>query len=701
MSNNNIDITQGSTLSINAHTSRAFTTMATNSPSSHPSILPKPDFWWKSLSSIYQIYPASFLQTSSTPTPQPNSTSIVTDDTNNSAAIDTSSQEPNGDVPTPPRTGRGSIPGITTKLPYLQKDEKAKPGIPPPPTTGLGSLKGIISKLPYLSSLGIQCIWLSPVYPSPLIDMGYDVSNYTDIDPRFGTLDDMLELIQTAHDAGIRVLMDLVINHTSTSHHWFQESKKSREGKYADFYIWKDPKIVKDDDGRERKEPPNNWGSFFGGSAWEWVEERGQYYMHLFDYRQADLDWESSKMRQTVYDDAIRFWLDRGVDGFRIDTAGIYAKDQRFEDGEVDPDSRFGEKYGTPFKAIVGQEKSHTYWQEIRREVLAKYGDVLMIGELGGHDKEEIMKYVGRERKELSMVFDFEMAAVGDAEMAGGFEKLGSWSLPDMKGAIGRTQDLVATQGGWAAVFSENHDIPRTVSRFGSESVTRKINGERMKGNEKYWERSAKMLCLLLTTLSGNLVIYEGQEIGMTNIPESWSLDDLMDIVSIEYYHKIKKEHPGDKELLDRVWKGICVMSRDNARTPMQWTSGKNAGFSSEKPWMKVNDNHTQINVENQTGRKDSVWSFWRKMLNVRNTNQELLIQGSYQVQDYDNEKTFVYEKRTADCKAAVVVLNWTDEGLDFELPEAEDKKWELEISNIESPGRKLGPWEGRLYIAT
>ncbi len=531
--------------------------------------------------------------------------------------------------------------------------------------------------------------------------MGYDIRDYTSIDPRFGTLDDMLSLIQKAHDAGIRVLMDLVINHTSTSHHWFQESKTSQNGKYADFYIWKDPKITKSADGTEIKEPPNNWGSFFGGSAWEWVEERGQYYMHLFDYRQGDLNWESPKMRQTVYDDAIRFWLDWGIDGFRVDTAGIYAKDQRFEDGEVDPKSRFGSKYGTPFKAIVGQPRTHDYWQEIRREALDKYGDVLMIGELGGLDKEEIMRYVGRDRGELSMVFDFEMASVGDVEMAGGFEKLGSWTLPDLKAAIGRNQDLVATEGGWAAVFSENHDLPRTVSRYGSGSVTRKVDGVRTESTEKYWERSAKVLCMLLTTLSGNLVIYEGQEIGMTNIPESWKLDDLMDIVSIEYYQKMEKEHPGNQELLDRVWRGICAMSRDNARTPVQWTSGKNAGFSKEKPWMKVNDNHTEINVEDQAGREDSVWSFWRKMLNVRNTNAELLIQGSYHIHSQHDEKTFTYQKSTEDGKAAVVVSNWTEEDIEFELPEIEGKEWELEVSNVENPGKTLGPWEGRLYFAT
>ena len=554
----------------------------------------------------------------------------------------------------------------------------------------------MISKLSYFKDLGVDAIWLSPVYPSPLIDMGYDISDYTDIDARFGTLGDMLTLISKAHEMGIRVLMDLVINHTSNQHKWFKESKKSKDGEFADFYIWKDPKISKDEEGKEKKGPPNNWGSFFGGPAWKYVKERDQYYMHLFDYRQPDLNWESPKTRQKIYDDAIRFWLDRGVDGFRVDTAGIYSKDQKFEDGEVDPKSRFGKEFGTPFQAVVNGPRIHEFWQEIRKGATSKYGDVLMVGELGPIGKEEIMKYVGRNRKELSMVFDFEMSTIAETEMAGGFEKLAQWDLPMLKAAVGRTQSLIAEKGGWASVFAENHDLPRSVSRYGSGSVTRKGEGDDH-ADGKYLERSAKVLCLLLTTLSGNLYMYEGQEIGMTNIPKNWSLDDLMDIASIQYYEKMVKEHPGDKDFLGKVWEGICANSRDNARTPVQWSAATNAGFSQEKPWMKVNENYKKINVEEQSSREDSVWGFWKKMLKIRKNNAEVLINGSYHVHDEKNEKTFIFEKRTEDGKKAVVITNWTDEEVEFKLPETEGKM-ELVMSNVSKPSEKLGAWEGRLY---
>ena len=292
------------------------------------------------------------------------------------------------------------------------------------------------------------------------------------------------------------------------------------------------------------------------------------------------------------------------------------------------------------------------------------------------------------------MVFGFEIPSVGGPEM-GGFD-YESWTLTDMKAAVAKNQSFMEGDS-WASVFAENHDIPRSVSRFGSGSVSRK---EKQTG--EYRERSAKVLALLLATMSGTLYIYEGQEIGMTNFPESWSVDDLMDVLSAEYFQGLIKKHPNDKKFLAEKWKGVVAMARDNARTPMQWSSKQNAGFSSGKPWMRVNDNYKEINVEDQKDRKDSVWSFWQRMLSLRKEYKEVLAHGTYHIHDVENEKTFIFEKRGKDAKGAVMVSNWSEEDVEFTLPKEKGKKWELVLSNITSPSdrMKLAPWEGRLFMA-
>jgi oligo-1,6-glucosidase len=546
---------------------------------------------------------------------------------------------------------------------------------------GLGDIPGIISKLDYLKDLGIDCIWLSPMYASPQIDMGYDISDYNAIYPPYGSMDDMDDLIAGLHERGMRIVLDLVVNHTSNLHAWFKESRKSKQGEYAEWYIWKDPKI--DENGRMH--PPNNWGASFGGSAWEFVEERQQYYLHLFAKEQPDLNWENPETRYAIHESALRFWFMKGVDGFRIDTANLYSKVQTFPDGVVDPKGRMA-PYAEAGPYVANGPRIHEFYREIRRDVLDEFGDPMMVGELGGCTIEQILEYVSRDRRELSMVFDFDFVAVGGLWRPWHEIRGKGYTLPEMKAALRKTQDLVADVKAWSSVFGENHDLPRSVDRFGSK-------------DPRYWAKACKVLAMMLGTLSGTLFVYQGQEIGMTNIPMSWGIDDVKDLNSINYYNKVKEEHPGDKEILQRAWEGIVKYSRDNARTPVQWDTTEYAGFSTKKPWMRVNDNYMMINVAAQIHDKHSVRSFWKRIIKLRKEHADLFVQGEYHVHDLEDSNTFTFEKTAANGKKALVLLNFSDEEQAFKLPKGfEGKSMRCLISNDEKPGKKLGAWEGRVY---
>lgn len=550
---------------------------------------------------------------------------------------------------------------------------------------GLGDIPGIISKLDYLHDLGIDCIWLSPMYASPQVDMGYDISDYNAIYPPYGTMDDMDALIAGLHERGMRIVLDLVVNHTSSEHAWFKESKKG-EGEFKDWYIWKDPKYVVDEDGKKERTPPNNWGAAFGGSAWEYVLERDQYYLHLFAAEQPDLNWENPETRAAIHESALRFWFRKGVDGFRIDTASLYSKVQTFPDGAVDPESSMA-PYASPFPYVVNGPRIHEFYREIRREVLDQFEDPMMVGELGGCTIEQILQYVSSDRRELSMVFDFDFVAVGNMHRKPWHEISGKgYSLPEMKVALQKTQDLVAHSKAWSSMFGENHDIPRSVDRFGSRG--------------EYWAKSCKVLAMMLGMLSGTLFVYQGQEIGMTNIPESWGIGDVKDLNSINYYKKVKEEHPGDKEILQRAWEGIVKYGRDNARTPVQWDGTEYAGFSTRTPWMRVNDNYKEINVADQMHNKHTVRSFWRQIIKLRKEHADLFIQGAYHVHDVKDSNTFTFEKTAAGGRKALIMLNFSDEEQDFKLPKAfEGRSMRCLISNEEKPGSKLRAWEGRVYV--
>jgi oligo-1,6-glucosidase len=545
---------------------------------------------------------------------------------------------------------------------------------------GLGDIPGILSKLDYLHDLGVDVIWLSPMYASPQVDMGYDISDYNAVYPPYGTMVDMESLIDGLHLRGMRLILDLVVNHTSDQHKWFQESKKGRDRKneYADWYIWRDPKII---DGK--KMPPNNWGAFFGGSAWEYVEERDQYYLHLFERRMPDLNWENPTTRKAIRDSSMRFWFEKGVDGFRVDTASLYSKVQTFPDGEVG--RRFA-PYGSPTKYCVNGPRIHEFYKEMRAKVLDEFDDPMMVGELGGCTFKEILQYVSSDERELSMVFDFELATLGGAHKVP-FHEVTGWTLPEMKTALKKTQDLVANPKTWSTIFAENHDIPRSISTYGTTDL-------------KYHDKASKVLAMLLGTLSGTLFPYQGQEIGMTNIPESWSVDDLRDVASLNYWKKIKKDYPKDKEMLQKAWQGICAYSRDNARTPVQWSDKKHAGFTTGQPWMRVNDNYEDINIAAQLGKSDSVLHFWTKMLKIRKEYAEIFVQGGYCVYEYDDLNTFTFEKKAASGRSAMVMLNFGEEEQPFKVPDTlQGKLMKCLISNNPTPKGPLSAWEGRVYV--
>lgn len=537
---------------------------------------------------------------------------------------------------------------------------------------GYGDIPGIISTLDHLKGLGIDIIWLSPMYDSPQHDMGYDIANYEAVWPKFGTMVDMDKLIEKIHSLGMRLLLDLVVNHTSDEHAWFQESKLSKDNPYSDWYIWRDPKH----DAEGKRQPPNNWKSFFGGSAWEYVSERDQYYLHLFLKQQPDLNWENEATRKGIYKSAIEFWLDKGIDGFRVDTVNLYSKDPTF------PDLPAG---ASTVSQCINGPRMHEFLQEQRREVLDKYGDVVLVGELGGTDVEEILNYISSNRRELDMIFDFDILEVGGKFEVEAHER---WKhkLPEFKEAILKVQNFLRREDAWATVFAENHDQGRSLSRFATDEP-------------KYREKAAKMMAILLGTLSGTLFLYQGQEIGMVNVPKDWGPEYMQDIVAVNYYKEMNERYPADEKMLQSALAGLQRVGRDNARTPVQWSAEEHAGFSTVEPWMRVHDNYKEVNVAVQEKDPHSVLAFWKKMLNIRKEHSDVLVHGQFELSDYENLNTFTYVK-DYQGKKVLVVLSFSDEEQAFAMPPSvNDRKLNLLIANEDSLGPKLSPWEARAYL--
>ena len=496
---------------------------------------------------------------------------------------------------------------------------------------GIGDLQGIISRLDYLKYLGIDVIWMSPVYKSPNDDNGYDISDYRAIMDEFGTMDDFDELLAKAHERGIRIVMDLVVNHTSDEHKWFMESRKSVDNEYRDYYIWRE--------GKDSQTPPNNWGSCFGGPAWQYDEATDMYYLHLFSKKQPDLNWDNPKVRQEVFD-MMTWWCNKGIDGFRMDVISMISKTKEMPDGEGNG------LYGDFGPYCVHGPNVHKYLQEMNEKVLSKY-DIMTVGETAGVTTELAKQYAGENTHELDMVFQFEHVE-GDG-------KYGKWTdeklpLTTLKKTLSRWQIDLYGQA-WNSLFWDNHDQPRAVSRFGDD-------------RPQYREISAKMLATCLHMLQGTPYIYQGEELGMTNYPFQ-SPEDFRDIESINAY----KEWCADGSLSHEVfWPCITFKSRDNARTPLQWDDSAQAGFTTGTPWIAVNPNYKEINAKVQTADPDSVFHYYKKLIALRKENP-VMVYGRYELLLPDSEELFVYT-RTLEQEKLLVVCSFCDHETDFTIPD-------------------------------
>ncbi len=525
---------------------------------------------------------------------------------------------------------------------------------------GIGDLRGIISRLDYIKRLGIDIIWLGPVYQSPNDDNGYDISNYYQIMEEFGTLQDFDVLLEEVHNREMRLLMDLVVNHTSDEHQWFQESRKSKDNPYRDYYIWKPP--VK---GKE----PSNWPSFFGGSAWEYDELTGEYYLHLFTRKQPDLNWENPKVRQEVYN-IMKYWLDKGVDGFRMDVISLLSKHQHFPDVHT-----------RIFQDIIQETyangpRIHEFLQEMYEEVLKHY-DAVSIGEGVGIGAEMALEYVGKDRKELNMIYHFGHMFI-DHGPKGRMDPV-PFKLAEFY-KVFETWDNALADEGWGSVYLGNHDFPRLVSRFGDE--------------RSYWKESAKLLATLLLTLRGTPTIYQGDEIGMTNVPFN-HIEDYRDVELLNAYKEFKAKSNGQFDEGNFV-QIAQKQGRDNARTPMQWNGQSYGGFSSQMSWIKVNPNYSFINVEEQEEDPDSILHYYRALVQYRKQD-EIWVYGDQRILGSGNEHVYVFE-RTLEERKRWVFLNFSSasQGIDVELPE----EAELVVSNYADGHWKNGlrPWEARIY---
>ena len=509
---------------------------------------------------------------------------------------------------------------------------------------GMGDLRGITSRLPYLASLGVDVVWLSPVYKSPQDDNGYDISDYRDIDPMFGSLADMDDLLATAHGLGLKVVMDLVVNHTSDEHEWFVKSAAG-DPEYADWYMWADPKP-----GFKGGMPgaePNNWGSYFGGSAWAWVPERGQYYFHQFSVKQPDLNWENPGMRAAVYE-MMNWWMDRGVDGFRMDVISLISKHYDSEgrlpgvDGSTLPMREIGpDGYVNPFMDCSDGPRLDEFLREMHEAVFDGRDGYLTVGEAPGISVDRAATITNPEHKELDMLFLFDHVGIDQNGPAGKWSVV-DWKLTDLR-RIYSTYENIVDDGGWASLFFCNHDQPRSVSRWGDDST------------EELRSRSAKALGMLLHMHKGTPYIYQGEELGMTNADYT-SLDQYEDLESINMYHQLV----GAGVLTsDEMMNGIKRMGRDNARTPMQWDDSRFAGFTAEnsenEPWLGVNANKAVINAEAEISDPDSVYSFYKKLIELRHTNPTVAL-GTWNTLDADNEQVYAFTRRHGDCELLVVV---------------------------------------------
>ena len=498
---------------------------------------------------------------------------------------------------------------------------------------GIGDLNGITGKLDYLKELGIDVIWLSPVYKSPNDDNGYDISDYQAIMDEFGTMEDFDRMLATAHEKGIKIMMDLVVNHTSDEHKWFIESRKSTDNPYRDYYIWRPAK--------EDGSLPNNWGSCFSGPAWEYDKTTDMYFLHLFSKKQPDLNWDNPAVRQDVFD-MMNWWLKKGVDGFRMDVISLISKEPGL------PDKETGINGYATFNVSANGPHVHEYLQEMRQKALNN-ADTITVGECSGVTLEEAKKYARSDEKELNMVFQFEHMDV-DSD-----EKAGKWTtrkmdLRNLKKILTRWQKGLQDIA-WNSLYWENHDQPRSVSRFGNDS-------------DEYREISAKMLATCIHMMQGTPYVYQGEELGMTNCPFN-TLDNFRDLESINAFHELTEQ---GKMTEEDMMAAIGYKGRDNARTPMQWDDSAYAGFSTTNPWIMVNPNYTKINAKEQVNREDSVFKYYQKLIKLRHES-ELIVYGTYDLILDDDKDIYAYIRTLGDEKL-IVYCNFSENTRKVEIPE-------------------------------
>lgn len=537
---------------------------------------------------------------------------------------------------------------------------------------GVGDLRGIIQKLDYLKELGIDVVWLSPVYQSPNHDMGYDISDYQAIMDRFGTLADWEEMVAGMHERGIKLVMDLVVNHTSDEHSWFVESRKSKDNPYRDYYIWRQ--------GYEGREP-NNWRGFFGGSVWNYDELTGEYYLHLFSEKQPDLNWENPNVRQAVYA-MMRWWLDKGVDGFRMDVINLISKVPGLPSAPITSTYRY--QWGGSY--FLHGPRFMEFMQEMRQQVLADY-DTLTVGETIAVTTPQAIELTNPENGPLSMVFHFEHMQLDEqpeAPMGWGWRQ---WSLLELKQIMTRWQKDLEGKG-WNSQYLSNHDQPRQVSRFGDEG--------------QYRVESAKMLATFIHLLQGTPYIYQGEEIGMTNVVFP-SIEDYHDIATRNRYREMIEEEGVDRQTAMEL---VHCKSRDNARTPMQWDDSPNAGFTRGKPWIKVNPNYTDINVAQSLANPQSIFYYYQQLIQLRKTNP-VMIEGRYDLILEDDPEIYAFTRTLEENGMGdrlLIILNFTANTPTFQLPDhLPGEQPTLLIANYpveETPIQKLAlrPFEARVY---
>lgn len=512
---------------------------------------------------------------------------------------------------------------------------------------GIGDLRGIIQKLDYIANLGVDVIWLCPIFKSPNDDNGYDISDYRSIMPEFGTMEDLEELIREANERNIKILLDLVPNHTSDEHAWFVEARKSRDNEYRDYYIWRDPV-----DGHE----PNDLKSIFSGSAWEYDEVTGQYYLHMFSKKQPDLNWENPRVRNEMYD-IMNFWLDKGIAGFRIDVIEMIGKK---------PDE----------KITTNGPRLHEYIREMNQRTFGKK-ELLTVGECWDADPEIAKIYTNPDGSELSMIFQFEHFILDQVQ---GKEKwdLRPLNLLELKKVLSKWQTALKDSG-WIGLCLNNHDLPRIVSRWGNDGVYREV--------------CAKMFATLLYGMWGTPFIYQGEELGMTNVKFP-SIDYYKDVETINLYHDRLAKGYSEEEIMNSIY----AKGRDNARTPMQWSDDINGGFTTGRPWIGVNPNYTTINAMSQINDSNSIYNYYKKIIAIRK-QKDVLIYGEYQLILEDDENIFAY-LRKLDNDMILVICNFTDKPVEYQLPkELDSLKKELLIGNYPDIFEAcLQPYEARMY---